>query len=72
MYLYNRKDNLVIGVKTIKQEISYNVAIGGAHIMASYGGLIDGYNSTVSGAYASVTGESHNTASVFSVVPRVV
>ena len=63
--MLNGKGNLVIGVKMINQEGSYNVAISGTHTPASYEGLVDGYNNTVSGVYNSVTGGSYNTASGF-------
>ena len=48
IFTLNGKYNLVVGVKKINQEGSHNVVIGDAHTLASYGGLIAGYNNTVS------------------------
>ena len=42
---------------------SHNVVIGPEHSYSSYGGLVAGYQNTVSGAYASVSGGRFNEAS---------
>ena len=40
-----------------------NLVVGPEHSWTSYGGLIAGYNNTVTGAYSSVSGGYDNTAS---------
>jgi hypothetical protein len=42
---------------------SHNIVVGGAHSYSSYGGLVVGKGSTISGPYSSVSGGEFNTAS---------
>ena len=63
----NGVGNLIIGynesVGANTRSGSHYVVIGPEHSYSSYGGLVAGYNNTVSGMYASVSGGSYNTAS---------
>ncbi len=42
---------------------SHNLILGDQNNYESYGGIVAGYNNTISGAYASVSGGTGNTAS---------
>jgi hypothetical protein len=64
--------NLIVGYDAPSDDLmtpdsvktgSHNVVIGNFHSYTSYGGLVAGYENTVSGPYSSVTGGRANTAS---------
>ena len=65
----NRVGNLIIGynerVGTPARGGSHNVVIGQRHSYSSHGGLVAGYNNTLSAKYASVIGGRNNEASGF-------
>ena len=42
---------------------SHNIVVGGKHNYSSYGGLVGGYQNTISGPYANVSGGNVNEAS---------
>jgi hypothetical protein len=66
----NGYGNLVIGYNEdgsgYARTGSHNLVVGPEHSWTSYGGLIAGYNNTVTGAYSSVTGGYYSTASGYS------
>jgi len=60
--------NLIVGYNedAAEDEVrtgSHNLVVGEEHDWTSYGGLLAGFNNTVSGPYASVSGGHYNTAS---------
>ncbi len=63
--------NLIIGYNAASPNFneartgSHNLILGDANNYLSYGGLVAGYNNSVSGPYASVTGGTRNLASGF-------
>merc|ERR1719148_258159 len=59
----NGKGNLVIGASDVTQAGAHNIVAGDTHTFSSYGGLVVGYNNTVSGPHCAVTGGYLNTAS---------
>jgi hypothetical protein len=62
----NGLGNLVVGYNEDNGDNrtgSHNIVIGPFHSYSSYGGLLAGYNNTVSGANASISGGYYNTAS---------
>ena len=65
----NGLGNLVVGYNEFSsfqdRTGSHNVVVGILHRYPSYGGLVVGFNNTISGPYASVSGGSFNTASRF-------
>ena len=65
----NGVGNLIIGYNetggSLARRGSHNVVIGPEHSYSGYGGLVAGFDNTVSGAFASVSGGNGNTASGF-------
>merc|ERR1719148_493302 len=59
----NGKGNLVIGASDVTQAGAHNIVLGDTHTFSSYGGLVVGYNNTISGGWSAVTGGYLNTAS---------
>ena len=62
--------NLIVGYDELSPDPwaddktgSHNLMVGPQHTYSKYGGLVAGYNSSVTGAYASVSGGANNTAS---------
>ena len=69
----NGRGNVIVGYNANCQADtrtgSHNLIVGDAHSYSSYGGLVAGFNNTVSGIWSSVTAGRNNTASgVFSSV----
>ena len=59
---YN-EDDVLVGYPAPARGGSHNVVIGPRHSYSSYGGLVAGFNNTVSGPHASVSGGGYNEAS---------
>jgi hypothetical protein len=64
----NGKGNLIIGYNELRgsgndRTGSHNLIVGRQQNYSSYGGMVAGYDSTISGPYASVSGGYSNTAS---------
>jgi hypothetical protein len=64
----NGTGNLIVGYNELRgsgdtRTGSHNLVVGKEHNFSSYGGLVAGIYSSVSGPYASVSGGSYNTAS---------
>jgi hypothetical protein len=64
----NGKGNLIVGYNELRgtgdlRTGSHNLIVGKQHNYSSYGGIVVGYNNTISGTYSSVSGGSGNTAS---------
>jgi hypothetical protein len=62
----NGHGNLIIGYNESRnnnsRKGSHNIIVGDKHNYASYGGIVTGYNNTISGSYSCVNGGSGNTA----------
>ncbi len=62
----NGKGNLIVGYNEAlpgsSRSGSHNVVVGADHSYGSFGGLVAGYNNTISGPFASVSGGSGNVA----------
>lgn len=61
----NGLGNLIVGYNegSDTRTGSHNLVVGGGHGYTSYGGLVAGYNNTISGIYSSVSGGRNSTAS---------
>ena len=62
----NGRGNLIVGYNANASDTrtgSHNLIVGDAHSYSSYGGLVAGFNNTVSGIWSSVTAGRNNTAS---------
>ena len=64
----NGLGNLIVGYNEERSSSnvrtgSHNIVVGQQHNYSSYGGLVVGYNGTISGIYSSVSGGRYNTAS---------
>ena len=64
----NSLGNLIVGYNELRgsgdnRTGSHNVIVGKRHNYSSYGGLVGGYQNTISGPYSSVTGGKYNEAS---------
>ncbi len=62
----NGKGNLIVGYNENNSDFrtgSHNLIVGASHSYSSYGGFVTGFDNTVSGVSASVSGGTGNTAS---------
>ena len=62
----NGTGNIIIGYdeNTIDDKSgSHNLVVGYGHTYSSFGGIVVGYNNSITGGYSSVSGGSYNTAS---------
>ena len=67
---HNGYGNLIVGYNELRGEDddrsgSHNIIVGSKHNYSSHGGLVVGYNNTISGPYASVSGGINGTASAY-------